>query len=984
MAYYLKADGVNDVVETNAILPINWRADDFYVEWVSKSAYSTQGTICSQNVTGGTGRLFQLFYLSGGLGFYIGGADNQTGYVAKTIDVVYRIEIKNSTRTYEIFADGVSVKTGTFTDNGFDEPTATFTLFARHSGSNSAYAFWGGMGLPYLEVGLLPGTVVANYNADLSNGTGNTLTDSVAARNGTLLNFTTVDADKWIQYASAAEPVLTNATGTKTGETTAAGSVTTDKASGTLYAVVTTSATPPSGADIKAGTGVVYATSQAVTATGVQNVSATGLSASTTYYWHFIHDNSNIITTDAFTTDAPPVVAPSTAPTGLTAAAQSDTVIRLTWNALAGATGYKIRRDGVTVTDVGNVLTFDVTGLTAVTQYGFEVLAYNTAGDGPYSAQVLETTQATPTGITLVTDFDASNVSSSLSTITDATSASPRLFIDFRPAARTATGWNIALFAVENAGGKTPVFALNRSVMFAKDQQFSALYRPSYTQDFITFVQAPARTLVGGNDGTIEFQFTDPLPSGRVYVMTNPMGQQKDAAPFAASLLANYPAVVSPTASANASGVFSTSPAEVDENGRQIGGHDMYALKFAFGGATTDGGPKRKLLMSAGLHAMGEHQSWICFKSFIYYMLNSADVDAARIRSNFDVYCYFNITPNGIFGGHRRTNFRSTTDPNRDFINKSLAEIAALTSAIVSDTGGSVDASFGWHGYALGTSNNFIVIGPSSANATRFMQLGAIVFGGAGIYEDLSAVPEAMPNWVVANLSSKFSCEAEVQTRGDTSLANYESIGVNWAKTLSAADTDGMFYTIPTANSVSIASTLPSMSSAINVQYTTLNRSVQIVSTLPRLNSAVNSTYEANTFNINVSGGLPSLSSSVGILVPSDVAMNSTLPALNSSVIVSTDSLTRNINIVGSLPSLSSGVGITYQVAERSISISSALPPLSGDLRLLNTPLDRNIGIISDLPSLNSSVVVTGENVILPINPRNLISIKIKSNFINI
>lgn len=123
------------------------------------------------------------------------------------------------------------------------------------------------------------------------------------------------------------EPTLSNPTGSATGETTADGSVTTDEANGTLYAVVTTSATKPSVAQIQAGqdhtgSAAPYSTSQAVTATGAQNVSATGLSASTGYYWHYQHqdaatNDSTVATSAQFTTDAPDLTAPSlTSPTG--------------------------------------------------------------------------------------------------------------------------------------------------------------------------------------------------------------------------------------------------------------------------------------------------------------------------------------------------------------------------------------------------------------------------------------------------------------------------------------------------------------------------------------------------------------------------------------------------------------------------------------------------------------------------------------------
>lgn len=82
--------------------------------------------------------------------------------------------------------------------------------------------------------------------------------------------------------------VLSSPTGTQTGSTTADGSVSADRAFGTLYAGAwPTSAPPADDAAIEAGTGATYHTS-AATASGVNNFSATGLTASTEYRWHFV------------------------------------------------------------------------------------------------------------------------------------------------------------------------------------------------------------------------------------------------------------------------------------------------------------------------------------------------------------------------------------------------------------------------------------------------------------------------------------------------------------------------------------------------------------------------------------------------------------------------------------------------------------------------------------------------------------------------
>jgi hypothetical protein len=109
-------------------------------------------------------------------------------------------------------------------------------------------------------------------------------------------------------------PILSSPTGTATGSTTATGSVTTDEA-GPGWAVLTTSATTPTEAQIQAGqdhTGAAAAASDTATLSVGANPAAfsfSGLSASTGYYPHYTQEDPTGNVADAvsgalFTTSA--------------------------------------------------------------------------------------------------------------------------------------------------------------------------------------------------------------------------------------------------------------------------------------------------------------------------------------------------------------------------------------------------------------------------------------------------------------------------------------------------------------------------------------------------------------------------------------------------------------------------------------------------------------------------------------------------------
>ncbi|GAA4903044.1 glycoside hydrolase family 18 protein [Streptomyces coeruleoprunus] len=93
--------------------------------------------------------------------------------------------------------------------------------------------------------------------------------------------------------------------------------------------------------------------------------------------------------------DPDPVV-PAT-PAGLTAGSATSSSVALSWNAVSGAAGYHVYRDGVRVQSPAGTST-TVSGLAADTAYGFQVSAYNAAGESAKSATVGARTTPGSTG----------------------------------------------------------------------------------------------------------------------------------------------------------------------------------------------------------------------------------------------------------------------------------------------------------------------------------------------------------------------------------------------------------------------------------------------------------------------------------------------------------------------------------------------------------------------------------------------------------
>lgn len=210
---------------------------------------------------------------------------------------------------------------------------------------------------------------------------------------------------------AAAVPVLTSPTGsadTVTGSTgnTADLSVSTDTGSGTMYWFVSTSATPPSVANLKSGSGATSYGSAAVSGTGAQTFSNVGSFAEkTTYYAYFIHNatagDSSIAATSSFTfgTDAPTLSAATATQTGSSTANLSVATNRTAgtlWTVITGSATqpsvaqFKAGQDhtgaaayySANDTSVSNPQTFSATGLPSGSALYAHYYQEDAEGDG--------------------------------------------------------------------------------------------------------------------------------------------------------------------------------------------------------------------------------------------------------------------------------------------------------------------------------------------------------------------------------------------------------------------------------------------------------------------------------------------------------------------------------------------------------------------------------------------------------------------------
>jgi len=170
--------------------------------------------------------------------------------------------------------------------------------------------------------------------------------------------------------------------------------------------------------------------------------------------------------------------------------------------------------------------------------------------------------------------------------------------------------------------------------------------------------------------------------------------------------------------------------------------------------------------------------------------------------------------------------------------------------------------------------------------------------------------------------------------------------------------------------SITVDSTLPSLSSSLNLSKVDNSFDIDVASILPSLSSSLSLSKTDNLFDISISSELPSLTSILNLSVVNpgnNASINSFLPSLSSSLSLTKSDPAAGVSISSELPSLISSLSLTVNNPAFDASVASVLPSLNSSLSLYNGILGISVG---DRNNIN--IVVKSRNIDVITNSRNI------------
>lgn len=301
--------------------------------------------------------------------------------------------------------------------------------------------------------------------------------------------------------------------------------------------------------------------------------------------------------------------------------------------------------------------------------------------DGSNRAQFVPAWAEDAAPISVDHDLDAGNINPAQTVIAGADTATPAISLE--PRLPGHVHW---FFALDGALGKQPTITVS-NLRRQNATTMASSWRPVYSYDLVTWHQASGFTALT-SPARVQFQFGAAFSEDRVYIADHPVFRKADFDLLAAEMAADPTGLVHLSASASAGGVIGTTPSENDDLGRAVGANSIYGFRLEDESTTTtDGNPRRELVVTCGIHPGEVIDGWY-LRGIVDYFLNDVSATGVAFRRNWRVLAYFSLTPNGRKGGHWRTNFRNSEDPNRDWGGTSawsLYENATVRDAIIAD-----------------------------------------------------------------------------------------------------------------------------------------------------------------------------------------------------------------------------------------------------------------------------------------------------------
>ena len=384
--------------------------------------------------------------------------------------------------------------------------------------------------------------------------------------------------------------------------------------------------------------------------------------------------------------------------------------------------------------------------------------------------------------LTLTTYIDAGNL------LTSSVQLGALRSISATAAGKTVTGARHWLFRLGQSKGRRPVFEMDLSNLAST---LDASWRPAYSYDGIDWT--PASSVVRlDSPKRARWQFDEAFIHQDVLVGNTSVYQYERSVALASRLASDLSGRVSPSSTANASGVIFVGRTGTDQQGNQQGGKSVFGFVLNDGSLTPAmGSRKRVLVLTCGIHA-GEVEDGWSNEGVIDYWLSGVGTDADQFRREWMICAYFLLNANGRAAGFNRANLYGG-DPNRDWGIWAIDENAAVRDAIYADAPHH-DAHIDFHSSTGGPNHSAYSKATLSAAMYTAWRLRFNALNAAfPISMNTSATANTVSQWIVENRSPSFVLTSEGTQLVFRASNTMRAVGENYARALMEIQRQGYF-----------------------------------------------------------------------------------------------------------------------------------------------------------------------------------------------